>query len=219
MAEEIQPIFLKSGRFGPYVQRGDTDSEEKPEFASLLPNMEPESITAEIAIQLLILKEGRPVGTSPEGDEIRVFNGRYGLYLKAGKETRSLEEGDDPFTVNEERCRFLLSQPKRRGRAAAKPPIQTFENVAELEGATIQIKDGRFGPYATDGETNATLASGMDPTKVTSSEAAQRILEKRERDAKKGKKKKKKTAKKKAKKKVTKKKTTKKKTTKKKASD
>ena len=211
-----KPIFLKSGRFGPYVQRGDTDSEEKPEFASLLPNMEPESITAEIAIQLLILKEGRPVGTSPEGEEIRVFNGRYGLYLKAGKETRSLEEGDDPFTVNEERCRFLLSQPKRRGRAAAKPPIQTFENVVELEGATIQIKEGRFGPYATDGETNATLASGMDPAKVTSSEAAQRILEKRERDAKKGKKKKKKTAKKKAKKKVTKKKTTKKKTTKKK---
>ncbi|MDC3251629.1 type I DNA topoisomerase [Planctomycetota bacterium] len=215
-----KPIFLKSGRFGPYVQRGDNESEEKPEFASLLPNMEPESITAEIAIQLLILKEGRPAGTTPEGDEIRIYNGRYGLYLKSGKETRSLEEGDDPFTVNEERCRFLLAQPKRRGRAAAKPPIQTFENVVELEGATIQIKDGRFGPYATDGETNATLATGMDPTKVTSSEAAQRILAKRERDAKKGKKKKttkKKTAKKKtAKKKTAKKKTTKKKTTKKK---
>ncbi|MGE4620349.1 MAG: topoisomerase C-terminal repeat-containing protein, partial [Planctomycetota bacterium] len=91
------------------------------------------------------------------------------------------------------------------------------ENVIELEGLTIMIKDGRFGPYATDGETNATLASDQDPAKISSSEAAQRILAKRERDAKKGKKKKKKTAKKKTtKKKTTKKKAAKKKTAKKK---
>ena len=179
--------------------------------------MEPQNVTTEIAIQLLQLKEGRACGSTVEGEEIRVFNGRYGLYIKAGKETRSLAEGDDPFVVDEERCRALLAQPKQRGRAAAKPPIQTFENVIELEGATIMIKDGRFGPYATDGETNATLAKDQDPQKISSSQAAQRILDKRERDAKKGKKTRKKTAKKKtAKKKTTKKKTTKKKTTKKK---
>ena len=212
-----KPIFIKSGRFGPYIQRGDSESEEKPEFASLLKEMEPQNVTTEIAIQLLQLKEGRACGSTVEGEEIRVFNGRYGLYIKAGKETRSLAEGDDPFVVDEERCRALLAQPKQRGRAAAKPPIQTFENVIELEGATIMIKDGRFGPYATDGETNATLAKDQDPQKISSSQAAQRILDKRERDAKKGKKTRKKTAKKKtAKKKTTKKKTTKKKTTKKK---
>ncbi len=218
-----KPIYIKSGRFGPYVQRGSTESEEKPEFASLLKDMEPQNVTAEVAIQLLLLKEGRPCGTFVDAEgsehEIRVYNGRYGLYIKAGKETRSLEEGDDPFAIQEERCRVLLAQPKRRGRAAAKPPIQTFENVVELDGATIQIKDGRFGPYATDGETNATLAKDMDPATVSSSEAAQRILAKRERDAKKGKKKKKtakKKTKKKAKKKAAKKKAAKKKTAKKK---
>ncbi len=212
-----KPIFIKSGRFGPYVQRGDSESDEKPEFASLLKDMEPDSVTVDVAIKLLQLKEGRVCGKTTEGQEIRVFNGRYGLYIKAEKETRSLEAGDDPFMVTEERCRALLAQPKKRGRAAAKPPIQIFENVIELDGATIQIKDGRFGPYATDGETNATLASDMDPEKVSSSEAAHRILAKRERDAKKGKKKtKKKSAKKKtAKKKTAKKKATKKKTTKK----
>ncbi len=215
-----KPIFIKSGRFGPYIQRGDSDSDEKPEFASLLKDMEPESVTVDVAIQLLQLKEGRVCGTTTEGQEIRVCNGRYGLYIKADKETRSLEEGDDPFTVDEERCRVLLAQPKKRGRAAARPPIQVFENVIELDGATIEIKDGRFGPYATDGETNATLTRDQDPEKISSSQAANRILEKRERDAKKGKKKtKKKTTKKKAKKKTTKKKakkkTTKKKTTKK----
>ena len=217
-----KPIFIKSGRFGPYVQRGDSESDEKPEFASLLKDMEPDSVTVDVAIQLLVLKEGRVCGTTTEGQEIRVFNGRYGLYIKAQKETRSLEAEDDPFTVSEERCRALLAQPKKRGRAAAKPPIQVFENVIELDGATIQIKDGRFGPYATDGETNATLASDMDPEKVSSSEAAHRILAKRERDAKKGKKKTKKKATKKkkktAKKKTAKKKTVKKKTAKKKTS-
>jgi DNA topoisomerase-1 len=210
-----KPIFIKSGRFGPYVQRGDSESDEKPEFASLLKDMEPESVTVDVAIQLLQLKEGRVCGTTTEGQKIRVCNGRYGLYIKADKETRSLEEGDDPFTVDEERCRVLLAQPKKRGRAAARPPIQVFENVIELDGATIEIKDGRFGPYATDGETNATLTRDQDPEKISSSQAANRILEKRERDAKKGKKKtKKKTTKKKAKKKTTKKKA-KKKTTKK----
>ncbi|MDE0959205.1 MAG: type I DNA topoisomerase [Planctomycetota bacterium] len=213
-----KPIFIKSGRFGPYVQRGDSESDDKPEFASLLKDMEPQNVTTEIAIQLLQLKEGRLCGSTGEGEEIRVFNGRYGIYIKAGKETRSLTEDDDPFAVDEERCRALLAQPKQRGRAAAKPPIQTFEGVIELEGATIMIKDGRFGPYATDGETNATLSKDQDPEKISSSEAAQRILAKRERDAKKGKKKtKKKTGKKKtAKKKTAKKKTAKKKTAKKK---
>ena len=177
-----EPLFLKSGRFGPYVQRGSSDSEEKPEFASLLKEMKPEDVTAEVALQLLTLKEGRPCGTSVEGEEIRLFNGKFGLYLRAGKESRSLEPGDDPFTLDETRARFLLAQPRKRGRAAAKPPIQTFENVFELDGATIQIKDGRFGPYATDGETNATLGKDMDPATISSSEAAQRILDKRERD-------------------------------------
>ncbi|MGE4620229.1 MAG: type I DNA topoisomerase, partial [Planctomycetota bacterium] len=117
-----KPIFIKSGRFGPYVQRGDSESDEKPEFASLLKDMEPQNITTEIAIQLLQLKEGRLCGTTIEGQEIRVYNGRYGLYIKAEKETRSLTEEDDPFAIGEERCRALLAQPKQRGRAAAKPP-------------------------------------------------------------------------------------------------
>ncbi|MDG1957364.1 MAG: type I DNA topoisomerase [Candidatus Binatia bacterium] len=221
-----QPLFLKSGRFGPYVQRGSTDSEEKPEFASLLKEMKPEDVNAEVALQLLTLKAGRPCGNSLEGEEILLYNGKFGLYLRAGKESRSLEPGDDPFLVDEARARFLLAQPRKKGRGVAKPPIQTFENVFELEGATIQIKDGRFGPYATDGETNATLAKDMDPAKISSSEAAQRILDKRERDANNPKKKKgrktaarKKTAKKKsASKKVSEKKsTTKKSAAKKKA--
>ena len=218
--ESGEPIYLKVGRFGPYVQLGDRDEDEKtkPKMSSLLPGMEPETLTLEEAVQLLSLP--RIVGQTAEGEDITVTYGRYGGYLRAGSETRSLTDADHVLTVTKERCLELLAQPRQRGRRTAEP-LKVFESIEALDGARVQLLKGRYGPYVTDGETNASLPKDYaEPTELTEQEATQLILDRRARVGKKKTKKKttkKKTTKKKVtKKKVTKKKATKKKTTKKK---
>ena len=212
-----KPVFVKSGRFGPYVQLGLPDDGEKPKNAGLLKGMEVEDITLEVALKLLSLP--RQVGEHPDSKEvIEAFNGRYGPYIKCGSETRSLPDDISPLDVQMEQALFLLSQPKRRGRSAPKEPIKTFE-ASPITEQPIRLLEGRYGPYVTDGETNASLPKGTEAETVTFEQALQLLAERAAKGPSKRKKKaKKKTAKKKAaKKKSAKKKAAKKKTAKKSA--
>ncbi len=209
--ETGKPIYLKVGRFGPYIQLGEPDDEEK-RNQGLLKGMEVEDLTLELACKLLELP--RTLGDYPEnGQPIQVFDGRYGPYVKCEKETRSLPAGMSPLEVTLEEAITLLKQPKTRGRGTPKEPLRVYEDKSPITEGEVKILDGRFGPYVTDGETNASLRKGMDPKEMTF-EAALDLLA--ERAAKGPSKKKKKAAKKKAAKKTpAKKKAAKKKTTKK----
>jgi DNA topoisomerase-1 len=212
------PVYLKAGRFGPYVQLGDASEDGgKPKMASLLPGMKPEDVTLDLACQLLALP--RNLGTDDAGVEILAFNGRYGPYIKRGEDTRSLSDSDNLLTVTRERALELLAQEKVRGRRRAAEPLAVFENVEALEGASLKVLAGRYGPYVSDGETNASLPRDMaDPTKLTVEQAVQLILDRRAAGP--SKKKKKKAARKKTATKTTttvRKKAAKKKSSKKKA--
>ena len=210
--ETGKPVYAKVGRFGPYVQLGENDDEEK-KNRSLLKGMTPEDMTLEVACKLLSLP--RDLGQHPEmGEPVEANSGRYGPYIRCGKETRSLPEGVSPLEVTFEEALELLKQPKRRGRAAPKEPIKVFDHKSPVTEQEVKVLDGRYGPYVTDGETNASVPRGTDPKEIGFDAAIDLLAE---RAAKGGsKKKKKKAAKQTAKKKTAKKKTTKKKTAKKK---
>jgi DNA topoisomerase-1 len=173
-----QPIFLKAGRYGPYVQVGELLSpKDKPRTASLFSTMAPESITLDEAKQLLSLP--RTVGDHPEGGEpILAQNGRYGPYLTWGKETRSLESEDQIFTIDLPGALALLAQPKQRGRRAAARPLQELgeDPVTKRE---VVVRSGRFGLYVTDGETNATLRLGDTPETISLDRACELLAERR----------------------------------------
>ena len=209
--ETGKPIYLKVGRFGPYIQLGEPDDEEK-RNQGLLQGMEVSDVTVELACKLLELP--RTLGDFPDnGKPIQAFDGRYGPYIKCEKETRSLPAGVSPLEVTLEDAITLLKQPKTRGRGTPKEPLRLYEQPSPVTEKEVKILDGRFGPYVTDGVTNASLRKGMDP-KEMKFEAALDLLAER---AAKGPSKRKKKAKKKkaAKKKATKKKATKKKAKKK----
>ena len=183
----------------------------KPRTASLLRSMDLSTVTLEQALDLLSLP--RVVGQDPEsGEDITAQNGRYGPYLKKGTDSRSLETEEQIFTVTLEQALEIFAQPKRRrGQAAARGPLRELgEDPAT--GKPVVIKDGRFGPYFTDGETNVTLRRGDDPATVTPERAFELLAEKRAKGPAK-----KRTTRKTAAKKTTAKKTTAKKTTAKKA--
>ena len=185
-------IFVKAGRFGPYLQLGVAEGSTKPKTASLLATMTPEKVTLEEALELLSLP--RLVGLDPEsGEEILALNGRYGPYLTRGKDSRSLAKEEEMFTVTLDEALALFAQPKRgRGRQAA-PPLKEL-GPDPATGEPVLVKDGRFGPYVTDGTTNASLRTGDTVEEITIERAAE-LLEIR-RAA--GPSKKKKAAKKKA---------------------
>jgi DNA topoisomerase-1 len=164
-----EPILLKSGRFGPYVASGERKS-------SLLRSQSPDSLTLEQALQLLSLP--RVIGTDPEGTEVVANNGRYGPYVKRGDEFRSLDSEDKMFTVTLDEALALLAAPKTRQRRAAAPPLREMGNDP-LTGKPLVIKDGRFGPYVTDGETNASLRRAQTPEALTLEEASEMLAEKR----------------------------------------
>ena len=214
--EHRMPIYAKAGRFGPYVQVGTFEDweevGEKPPTASLFQTMTLERVTLEDALQLLSLP--RTVGADPnDGEVITVQNGRYGPYLTKGSDSRSLDNEEQLLTVTLEECLAILAQPKRRrGQAAPKPPLRDMGADPET-GKPMIVKDGRFGPYVTDGEFNASLRKGDTVEELTVERAAELLADRRAKGPAK-KKASKKTA---AKKKATKKKATKKKATKKKA--
>ena len=188
----------------------------KPRTASLLRSMDLSTVTLEQALDLLSLP--RVVGQDPEsGADITAQNGRYGPYLKKGTDSRSLETEEQIFTVTLEQALEIFAQPKRRrGQAAARGPLRELgEDPAT--GKPVVIKDGRFGPYFTDGETNVTLRRGDDPATVTPERAFELLAEKRAKGPAKKRTTRKTTAKKTTAKKTAAKKTAAKKTTAKKA--
>ena len=161
-----KPVYLKKGRFGPYIQLGSASDGEKPRNASLLKGMDPSEVTLEMALELLSLP--RTLGQHQEsGDDVVASNGRYGPYVQCGKDTRSLPEDVSPLEVTLEKALELLAQPKVRGRrqAAPKEPIRVFE-PSPVTGQEVRLLDGRYGPYVTDGVTNASLPRGTAPDNV-----------------------------------------------------
>ena len=156
-----KPVYLKTGRFGPYVQRGSTDDEEKPQNASLLRGMKPEEIDLATALKLLSLP--RDLGVQPSnGEKVMAYNGRFGPYVKCGAETRSLPAGISPIDVTLEQALELLAQPKkmRRGFGAPKEPLKVL-GESPVTKQPIQLLEGRYGLYLADGETNASLPKGV----------------------------------------------------------
>jgi DNA topoisomerase I len=175
------PVFAKSGRFGPYVQLGEaTDGGEKPKTQSLLRTMTPETVTLEDALKLLALP--RKLGTSPEGEEVLACYGKFGPYLKKGEETRNLGADNDAIvlSIGLDQALDIFKQPKQfRGRGAPKPPLASF-GEDPVSGGKIVCKEGRFGPYVTDGETSASLRKGDDPADLTEARAIELLAERRE---------------------------------------
>jgi DNA topoisomerase I len=240
-------VVVKSGRYGPYVteiiedpadaaarpaaetaaegtkpKRAKKTAKPRGRTASLFKDMSPESVTLPQALRLLSLP--RVVGADPEsGDEITAQNGRYGPYLKKGTDSRSLTSEEQLFDVTLADALRIYAEPKRHGRAA-KPPLREL-GADPVSGQPLLVKDGRFGPYVTDGEYNATLRKDDDPESITPDRAAELLADKRaqgpaKKTAKRGVKKvaaKKVTAKKATAKKATAKKVTAKKATAKKA--
>jgi DNA topoisomerase-1 len=173
-------VYVKQGRFGPYVQLGElVDGEEKPKTASLFRSMTVESVTFERALELLSLP--RTLGEK-DGVPVTAHNGRYGPYVKHGDETRNLgvENEAKLLTLTLEEALNVLSQPRQfRGRGQPKPPLKAFgpDPVSKKE---IVLKEGRFGMYVTDGETNATQRRGEAPEDLTPERAQELLAARRE---------------------------------------
>jgi len=148
-------IVVRTGRYGPYVTEL-VDGDEKPRTASLLSSMSPETVTLEDALRLLSLP--RTLG-EVDGEEVIATNGRYGPYVKRGKESRSLDTEEELFTITLEEALAKLAQPRQRGRRAAAPPLREL-GEDPVSKKPVTLKEGRFGPYVTDGETNASLRAG-----------------------------------------------------------
>jgi DNA topoisomerase-1 len=176
--ETGQPIFLKAGRYGPYVQVGEvSDPKDKPKTASLFSTMSPDTLTLEDARRLLSLP--RDLGPHPEdGTPVLAQNGRYGPYLTWGKETRSLSSEDQIFTIAMPEALALLAEPKQRGRRAAAGPLKDL-GEDPVTKRNVVVRSGRFGLYVTDGEVNATLRLGDTPESLTLDRACELLAERR----------------------------------------
>jgi len=170
------PVQVKAGRFGPYVQVGEVvDGAPKPRTSSLFKSMDPATLTFEQAVDLLRIP--RVVGTDPDGAEIVAHNGKFGPYLKRGTDSRSLLTEDQLLTVTVDEALALFAQPKTRGRNA-KAPLREMGNDTDT-GLPMVVKDGRFGPYVTDGTTNASLRKGDDVDTLTVERASELLAERR----------------------------------------
>jgi len=203
-------IVAKNGRFGPYVTElveEDAPKNTKPRTSSLFKTMVLDTLTLDQALELLRLP--RVVGVDSEsGEEVTAQNGRYGPYLKKGTDSRSIDSEEQLLTITLDEAQSIYAQPKQRGRQAAKAPLREL-GPDPANGQPVVVKDGRFGPYVTDGEFNATLRQGDSVETITIERAAELLADKRS----KGPAPKKRAAKKKtAKKKTAKKKTAKEKT-------
>ena len=179
--ETGKTIVAKAGRFGPYVTEvleEDAPKSAKPRTASLLKSMDLDSVTLDDAIRLLTLP--RTLGEI-DGEPVTVQNGRYGPYVKQGGESRSLESEEQMFTVTLDEAKALLAQPKPRGRAAraaAAPPLKELGDDS-VSGKPIVLREGRFGPYVTDGETNASLRKGDTIESISPQRAIELLAERR----------------------------------------
>ena len=176
--ESGQPVQVKAGRFGPYVQVGElVDGGPKPRTSSLFASMSPATLTFEQALELLRIP--RVVGSDPEShEEIVAHNGKFGPYLKKGTDTRSLLTEDQILSVTVDEALALFAQPKARGGRNAKGPLREMGADPDT-GLAMVVKDGRFGPYVTDGTTNASLRRGDDVETLTVERAAELLAERR----------------------------------------
>jgi DNA topoisomerase I len=191
-------IVAKDGRYGPYVteilpeppgeedggavpaKKGKKPTGPKPRTGSLLRSMDLQTVTLEDALKLLSLP--RVLGVDPQtGEEITAQNGRYGPYLKRGTDSRSLATEDQIFEITLDEALKIYAEPKRRGgQSAAAPPLREL-GADPASGKPMVIKDGRFGPYVTDGETNASLRKGDDVVSITDERAAELLADRRAR--------------------------------------
>jgi DNA topoisomerase-1 len=174
-------VMAKTGRYGPYVIEVLPDGapkSAKPRTASLLSTMDLDTVTFDDALKLLALP--RLVGADPaDGEEIFAQNGRYGPYLTKGTDSRTLANEDEIFTCTLDQALALFAQPKqRRGRGQAKGPLREV-GTNPISGKLIVVREGRFGPYVTDGETNASLRTVDDPATVSLERASDLIAERR----------------------------------------
>ena len=172
------PVLMRSGRFGPYIQLGEAvEGGDRPRTASLFKSMSPETVSLDQALELLRLP--RTVGIDPtSGEEIQALNGRFGPYVKKGSETRSLETEEQLLNVTLPETLALFAQPKtRRGRAAAAPLRELGEDPETA--SPVVVRSGRFGPYVTDGTTNASLRKGDEPETITIERAAELLADRR----------------------------------------
>ncbi len=172
-------VVAKNGRYGPYVTEilpEDAPKSRKPRTGSLFTSMTVDTVDLETAKRLLSLP--RVVGKDPEGTEITAQNGRYGPYLKRGTDSRSLTSEEQIFDITLEEALAIYAQPKTRGRAAAAPPLKEF-GEDPTSGKPVVLKSGRFGPYVTDGETNATLRRDDSPEDIDPGRAFELLAYKR----------------------------------------
>lgn len=187
-------IVAKDGRYGPYVteilppppddesgstaKKGKKPTGPKPRTGSLLRSMDLQTVTLDDALKLLSLP--RVVGVDPgSGEEITAQNGRYGPYLKRGTDSRSLSTEEQIFDITLEEALKIYAEPKRRGRQAASAPPLRELGADPATGKPMVIKDGRFGPYVTDGETNASLRKGDEVASITDERAAELLADRR----------------------------------------
>ena len=179
-AETGREIVAREGRYGPYVTEVLPEGTDgKPRTGSLFKSMSLETISLDDALRLLSLP--RVVGTAADGEEIRAQNGRYGPYIQAGSQTRSLGSEEQLFTVDEEQARALLAAPKtRRGQQSSTQPMREL-GPDPSNGKTITLRSGRYGPYVTDGETNASLRRDDDEEAITLERAVELLAERRAR--------------------------------------
>lgn len=175
-------VYVRSGRFGPYVQVGSADEVDgKPKMASLFKSMDPETVTLDEALQVVSLP--RTVGADPaDGTEVTAHNGRYGPYVKRGADTRSLESEEKLLSITLDECLEILAQPKRRrGQGSApKAPLRELGPDPDT-GRDMVVKEGRYGPYVTDGEINASLRKGDSAETLTAARASELLAERRAR--------------------------------------
>jgi DNA topoisomerase-1 len=182
--ETSKPVYIKTGRFGPYVQLGDPELTEKgkikrggkPKMASIWPSMSVETLTLEEALMLLSFP--REVGVHPEkGQVITAQDGRFGPYLKMGEDSRSLPDHEKLRSITLAEAVEIYKQPKGRGRRSGAAVIAELGKHPE-SGGLITVKTGRYGPYVTDGVVNATLPKGKEPGQVSLEEAIELITAK-----------------------------------------
>lgn len=189
-------IIARAGRYGPYVTEvlpAPPETQEapkktkkatgpKPRTASLFKDMDLATIDLDTALRLLSLPRVVGVVQDDEGKDVEITaqNGRYGPYLKKGTDSRSLETEQQLFDITLEQAQAIYAQPKQRGRAAAKPPLKELGNDP-VSGKPVVVKDGRFGPYVTDGETNATLRKDDEPETITPERGFELLADKRAR--------------------------------------
>jgi len=170
-------VSVKNGRYGPYVTE-EAENGEKPKTASLFKSMSPETVTLEEVLPLLRLP--RTVGQDENGEDVVVSNGRYGPFVKRASDTRSLESEEQLLTISLEDALALLAQPKQRGRREAAPPLRELGDDP-VSGKPLVVKNGRFGPYVTDGETNASLRADDQVETLTHERAVELMAARRER--------------------------------------